>query len=313
MGQVLAVGGMKAIVQIIIIALTLAAHAETTNTDLGKGNAAVARRFAEYIEKRQGCEANQSGLPRVMLSGFGLFSGAQFNISGAVIDNLSRDLPFHDDARGILSDADLGARVVNKILRLPSGPVSACLLLLDVQWDLAAAVLAYEMDRFQPEVLIMSGRGSLRAIIEAGAQNKAVAMHGYNPDGSPNLENRPIAQPILAGESEFAEMTWNQGALAERTRGLIEAQGAQLQLPTEARWSNDYICNNVSYAVLKAAEGRPLVLAGGELVLSSRLNEPARIGFFHYPYDVQFTETSILAWSEILLNLADASLSSRGW
>jgi hypothetical protein len=296
----------------LALAFVFLANAEDTDTDLGEaGNRAVARRFAEYLEKGSGCEPVDGSLPRVMLAGFGLFSGVPFNISGAVIDHLQGDGTFREDARGILTDADRGARVVSRVLNLPSGPVDACLLILDVQWDLAASILIHEIRRFEPLSVIMSGRGSFGAIVESGAQNRAVFAPGFNPDGSMNEDNRPVAPPILMGESETAPMLWDQAYLGERIRSRVEAAGHDLVLPASFRPSNEYICNNISYAVLKALEGRPISLAGGLVNFEPQTSAVLSAGFFHYPARIEFSRDSIEAWSAILLEIADASLSRR--
>jgi len=49
------------------------------------------------------------------------------------------------------------------------------------------------------------------------------------------------------------------------------------------RRENDYICNNVSFAVVSGLTGTPVALAGGAINLAPQ-NTGTQVGFLHYPY-----------------------------
>ena len=58
-------------------------------TNLGAaGNQEVLERYQAYLAKGRGCRAEGNG-KRVILSGFGLFRGVSYNISGAVVASMA--------------------------------------------------------------------------------------------------------------------------------------------------------------------------------------------------------------------------------
>jgi pyrrolidone-carboxylate peptidase len=296
-------------------------------TDLGTtGNHAVARTFAEYKAKPSGCAPVNSGA-RVIVTGFGLFSGIDFNISGAVVQTLSSPkawpseidlqneppvLEKNDLQRGLLTDDDRGGRAVNRELVIDGRTYSACFIVLDVLWDLAGAIVSHEMERFAPDLVLMTGRGSLGAVIEAGALNTAIALGGFRSDGNVADDNLPRSTWILEDTRPDAPkdiaMTWNNRAVADRIVPLITQMGWTVDVPTSARTGNDYICNNVSYVALQAAAGTTLTLAGGELVLRPWIAHAPKVGFMHLPYDATLTPSVISGWGRVFSAVIDEVL-----
>ncbi len=276
-------------------------------TNLGKiGNQQLAAAFTKYNETHAGCvSTSNDSSPRLLITGFGLFQGAAFNPSGAVVDAIAGST----ESFGKLTGSDHGARVYNLELFLGAQKVQACLLVLDVKWDFAGAVIASEMERFQPDAVVMTGRGTYNAIVEYGAINLAMPMSGFNPDGSPDRENTPIAPKILEDEPEGEiAMTWNQGAVAAKVLPLILELGATLQIPPGARSNNDYICNNVSYLALQAAAGKTLSLGNGSLVLAPQIASNPKVGFMHLPMTIPQERQAVEAWSKVVLAAATAVL-----
>jgi hypothetical protein len=242
----------------------------------------------------------------VILTGFGLFAGANFNISGAVISSMASGSL--DD--GSLNAGDKGARIVNRAMQIGTQYVEVCLIVADVLWDFAGAIFIQEMQRFKPDLVIMTGRGGATAVVEAGALNEASKLSGFNPDGSADPINSPVSAKILPDDPDAeAAMTWNQRAVANKIQPMIEQLGFNLEIPASARIGNDYICNNVSFIAAKAASGVPIPLAGGELTLSVHAPYAPKVGFFHYPIGAKLTASEIVAWQQILLSMVEVALT----
>ena len=289
-------------------------------TDLGgQGNASVATRFRDFERQNKGCLATNGGR-RILLTGFGRFSHLNQNTSGAVIGNLVNEAfwpnnfslanpPVPDATYEVLaaqlSKSDGGARIVNRSLVVDGKEVSLCLVEVDVLWDFAAAVIVTEMNRFQPDSVVMTGLGDREPIVEAGATNQTSNGSGYYPDGSGDFKNRPKSPRVLNDLPWKAAlpMTWSQKELAQKISGLVQTQGYEIQVPSRARKTNDYICNNVSFVALAAAAGKTVSLAGGKLKIESKITSHPRVGFFHFPQGIPMTTKSLHAWAEILFNL----------
>jgi len=285
-----------------------------------QGNREVAERYANFERSNLGCQTTSDG-PRVLLTGFGLFDSHSYNISGAVIENLSSS-SFWPDAldsangvlpeahvpfkTGVLSQVDRGARIYNRQILMRGRYISVCLIIADVLWDFAGAVFVHEMERFQPQIMIMSGIGD--GSLEAGAINHALAMPGFAPNGQIDQLNTPQSLKILPDVplDSTVNMSWDNLALEKLVAPKVRAIGFTLSAPTAAQPSNDYICNNVSYLVIQAAAHRALTLAGGELLLKPKIKSNPKIGFFHYPAEASLEQAP--EWAQILLTLVDGSL-----
>lgn len=280
------------------------------------GNDEVVQRYQAYAKSGQACAPLNSG-HRVILTGFGLWSDLSLSYSGYVIDNLGTPEFLAKDSthprppksyvpRNGRLELNEGARIVNRVLRLPNGrEVSACLILVDVLWDFAGAVIVNEMDRFQPDVVVMTGIGS-HATVEGGAENYANAMEGYFADGKADEFNFPVKEPILPQfpvGSKIA-MTWDVNKVAKAVRPFEPS----VVVHHEANPTNTYICNNVSYIALQAAAGTKISLAGGKLEIHPSVRGKPRIGFYHYnsatPGDLKTLERN----AEMLLAIVGAAL-----
>src|SRR5262245_49399126 len=59
-------------------------------TQLGEsGNRLVAKRYKEFNQAGRHCQAPTTGNKRVLVTGFGLFTGVEFNISGVVVSTFA--------------------------------------------------------------------------------------------------------------------------------------------------------------------------------------------------------------------------------
>lgn len=297
--------------------------------DLGtQGNIAVAQRYRAYVAKGHGCFSTGKN-PRVLLTGFGLFSGVNFNISGLVVDNMRSEKFWPHEmsvgtlaprglqtvSKGILSALDEGGSVTNRTLMIDGRAFDFCFLLVDVQWDLAAAIIVHEMENFQPNLVVMTGRGSWdRAVLEGGASNQSTPLQGYQPNGNLDGNNTPVAlnNPVLPPQDPGVQpeiaMTWNNQILQKATENFIAQLGFSVDAPSRARADNNYVCNNIAFVAAHAAKGVKLNLAGGKLVLDPVITSHPQIGFLHIPANGSNSAASVLGWSKVLATIVINSL-----
>ncbi len=273
-------------------------------TDLGDGNDDVAKMFESY--KKGGPRTKKSDAKRrVMMTGFGLFSGVDYNISGVVVESMaSEDFwpteilatamyapPKQENVgKGVLKKKDGGARVWQRTLKVAGEEYEVAFLLLDVLWDLGPAITLYEAQHFQPHLIIMTGRGGKRAVFEGGAVNNATKHPGFRYDGKADGKNRPVRSfvldPELTGIEAAIATTWDNQKLADMAREQIQAIGDakfEVVAPAKARPENNYICNNITAAVMHGLKGVDVELAGGKIKLKDVKLPDTRGGFFHYP------------------------------
>lgn len=313
---------LKEIALWLIASVTLVAcgsskiHSHVT-TDLGAaGNQTVFRTYKDYLSKpTSGCISTpMAGSHRVLLTGFGLFEGASYNISGVVIQSMANSAFWppvaHDSAirpsDGRLSESDHGGRAEIRAIHINGVPFEICLLSLDVKWDLAGTIITHEMQQFRPELVIMTGRGAAAdtAVLEGGAINNATKLNGYSPSGDHLSEaNRPVADggPIVSISSNtpipnILPMTWDNRTLASAASAPLSGANYGVYAESEARSNNDYICNNVSYIALYAAQGHKFNLAGSTLDIEIAGGLPnTKIGFLHLPYKASNDPDSVNA------------------
>ncbi|MBX3188852.1 MAG: hypothetical protein KF819_17670 [Labilithrix sp.] len=215
------------------------------------------------------CGEPVAGRPRVLVTGFGRFMGIANNATGRVVSTLVPAARYPETVappRGQVDPPDAQLSVGTATIALPNaGEVDVCAMILPVYWDLAAILVAKEMDRFQPTFVMMNGvAGSRQDIwIELGATNKAAKYD----DGSNQLRpavsgNEPFARIIeTAGRSEEARgnfLSWSSVASAARETIAEHAndmdRGTRFgdlmpgaKLAGFPRASNTYLCNNITY------------------------------------------------------------------
>lgn len=265
------------------------------NADLGaQGNAYVARTFEAYRAAHPGgaCRAGGGGA-RVIVTGYGLFSGVDYNVSGTVARSMAEPAFWPDRAPGAapiagkLESSQHGGAAFNRSVTIDGRRYEVCFLLLDVIWDLAAGILVHEESRFKPRLVVMTGRGGGDVSVEAGAFNRASAYPGYDADGRPmGRENTPESEWLLPDYAVDHElpMTWDNQALARAIGPMAEALGYSVSAPRAARGGNNYLCNDISFVALHAAKNRPTRLAADRVFLppAGLENEPVT-GFLHFP------------------------------
>ncbi len=275
-------------------------------TQLGvTGNQLVAKRFKEYKTSGSHCEATGSG-KRVLVTGFGLFTGVDYNISGVVVGSYADGSGAV--ASGILAEENKGAVAKTRSLTINGKSLEVCFLTLDVQWDLAAAIIINETESFQPAFVLMTGRGSDTANFEAGALNKAMTLSGFESDGDAHTDNTPQYDYILMNRPAKSWMAWNPAQLKAGTQDLIQSIGHQVTFASAPRSDNTYICNNVSYVVLEAIKGAHISLAGGYLRMNPVITGSPKAGFFHFPAAANNSPEDVAVWVKVLAKIMDLSV-----
>lgn len=278
------------------------------DTDLGvSGNQYVARAYQRYAQSTQGCQSNDSRR-KILVTGFGRWQGDTFNISGEVAHALISPTPAPLPQNGVW--------IGNATVEVDNQPFNVCSLYLSVTWDLAAAIIVNEMNRFQPERVILSGLGGSSAILEGGALNHARGYEGYSEDGTllqnnipwcdgrpcSGAETQPILPPNQAGVEPEIRLTWDAQRLAELARPwILQARPDTLiETPLAARPTNDYLCNNVAYVAAHAAKEVPISLAGGEIQLRPQFQTRPQVGFFHYPFQKETSSEIVHRWVQVI-------------
>ena len=299
-----------------------------TLTDLGSGNAAVKKKFDLYRLKSTHCKINNPQHPRVIVTGFGSFNSDQ-NISGMVAlamgardfwpsnIQLSRPTrPIGDfEIKNYGSLTEYGALLVQRTLKIDDQTYDICFMYLDVLWDLGAAIVIAESRNFKPQMILLTGRGNgEQATIEGAALNAARDSHGFGPEGHIDPENIPVLDqtPILENGPDQLRMNWDQQAISDSITPLTSRLDVSFELAETVRLNNDYICNNLSYAVLAAVEGYPIKLAGNQIIFTSKKMSSTYVGFFHYPSTAPRNQELLSSWGDVLAGIISShSLQER--
>jgi pyrrolidone-carboxylate peptidase len=190
---------------------------------------------------------------------------------------------------GTISNSDLGGRAVSRKLTINSKQMEVCFISLDVVWDLAASIILYESQFFRPQAILMMGRqGEAHEFrFEGASQNMAESVAGYDAEGKQLVaQNSPQEQAILSHEPLNAQVkfSWKAESLAKSAKSLLKGTGFTTTFETQAGWEDSYLCNNVSYVIASATQNKPIVLAGGQIIMPEMiLNSKTRFGFLHLP------------------------------
>jgi pyrrolidone-carboxylate peptidase len=310
------------------------------STDLDiTGNARVVRNFQAYRENtNSGCSSAGTQGRRILISGFGPFNRKR-NISGAVVDVLQRpelwpsQLVWPDDGAFEAPEFEpddqpsrWGAQAVQRTVRFDGRQFELCLLKLSVEWDFAAAVILHEAEKFQPDFIFMSGYGAdLTGVrLESAALNKTSRLSGFDPQGKALGElNTPLSKWILPAAlnlPDVLQMNWDPRQIARaNAHRLAQVSESSGRTETQERWrfvatreadpQNNYICNNVSYAVLAALQLESTPLAGGRLVMSPRFSKKPAAAFMHFPYEADVSSPEeVWLWAHLVMSVASAAL-----
>ena len=288
------------------------------------------------------CTRSANGRPRVLVTGFGRFMNIENNATGRIVSTLVPAAQYPETlppAPGLVDPPAPQLSVATSTITLPgAGPVDVCAMILPVYWDLAAILIAKEMDAFQPSFVMMNGvaGGRQPLWIELGATNRAGALE----DGSNQLRpavraNEQFAKIVdNAVRSENARpnlLSWRSvegAASAAIARHASEVDedvrfGDVLQgvkLAGFPRNSNTYLCNNVTYVTgyLMGHPGTDVRLMKASPALRGQINEvKVRMStdlravphvFMHWP--AQMDNKHHEAGADVMRAILDAQLTS---
>jgi hypothetical protein len=215
------------------------------------------------------CQRGPAERPRVLVTGFGRFMAIANNATGRIVSELVTSAPYPTTwppPAGQVDDPAPQLSVGTTTIDFPGvGPVDVCGMILPVYWDLAAILIAKEIEAFAPSFVMMNGvAGNRQPIwVELGSTNRAAPLD----DGSSQLRpavgsGEPYARIIdNASRSEDAQgnlLTWR--SVESAAREAIEAHADDVDLDRRfadllpgvklagyPRPSNTYLCNNVTY------------------------------------------------------------------
>lgn len=215
------------------------------------------------------CVRGASGRPRVLVTGFGRFMSVVDNATGRIVSTVVPTARYPETsppAAGEVDPPEPQLSVGTSTVDLPGvGPADVCGMILPVYWDLAAILIAKELDAFEPQLVVMNGvAGDRQPIwIELGATNRAARLDdGSNqlrPAMGPNDDYARIVDTAPRSEDARGNLlTWRAveaDARAEIDRHADDRDGDVrfgdlldgVKLAGFPRSSNTYLCNNVTY------------------------------------------------------------------
>lgn len=206
--------------------------------------------------------------PRVLVTGYGRFMGIQDNASGRAVEALVPGARYPwtmPVPEGTVDPPGSQLSVATTTMTFAGvGPVEVCAMILPVYWDLAAILVARELDAFAPTFVMMNGVADTEQPLwlELGSMNRATALDD-SAALRPSVRDADLA-PILSSvpPSEYARpnlLSWTRvrdaavqaidaryavGAPGGRPFGDVVQGAVFAGFP---RVSNTYLCNDITY------------------------------------------------------------------
>jgi hypothetical protein len=224
-------------------------------------NVAFAR---DYAPK---CAGAGAGTKRVLVTGFGRFLDTADNATGRIVAELAGvAYPETAPRAGQVDPPGPQTSVGTAQVRLDrSGDVTVCAMVLPVYWDLAAILVAKELDAFRPDFVLMNGVADEQQDLwlELGGVNRATELvDGSNvlvPAAPSDGSDAPILPELPATDARGFLLSWrpvHDAALAavERAGAVVEGGVAMRELLPGVSYQpfprdNDYLCNALAYTV----------------------------------------------------------------
>lgn len=288
------------------------------------------------------CVRGTSSRPRVMLTGFGRFMSIADNATGRIVSKVvpAAAYPLTTPATpGEIDPPGPQLSVATATIELPgAGAVDVCAMILPVYWDLAAILIAKEMDAFQPTFVMMNGvAGSRQPIwVELGATNRAAPLDDgssqLRPAVGPNEQFAKIVETASREEDARANLlSWRAVEAAARATITRHAgdidQGTAfgdllpgVKLAGYPRSSNTYLCNNTTYVtgylmshprravrLLKASPAVRGAVNEVKVEMKTDLRAVPRV-FVHWPSEMATKHHE--AGAEVMKAIIDAQLTA---
>jgi hypothetical protein len=298
--------------------------------------------FATSYKAKCAAAGAPTGRPRVLLTGFGRFMSIGDNATGRIVSTVVPAAHYPETIPPPAGQIDPPAPQLSVALStivLPgAGPVDVCAMILPVYWDLAAILIAKEMDAFAPTFVMMNGvAGDRQPLwIELGATNRAAPLD----DGSNQL------RPAVSGKDAYAKivdtathdddarpnlLSWH--AVQNAAQTTVTRHEADLDQETRLgdliqgvklagfpRNSNTYLCNNVTYVtgylmshpgkvvrLLKASPAIRNAVNDVKIATKTDLRTVPRV-FVHWPSEMATKHHA--AGAEIMKAILDAQLTA---
>jgi hypothetical protein len=278
---------------------------------------------------------------RAIVTGFGRFLYISENATGRIVSTLVPSAKYPATTPPAGDAVDLPApqtSVSTETLHLPNaGDVDVCAMILPVYWDLAAILVAKEVESFAPNAVIMDGVADSEQDlwIELGGINRAMTAL----DGSNRLQ--PIATngrksiPIVPSSSELLKgnfLSWH--AVEDAARAKVKAHGADVEegrrfdevltgakLAGFPRSGNTYLCNDITYTVnyLMSHPNESVTLLKASKAVSGKPNsvttkitrDTRKVPrtFLHWPSTL--AGKHLVDAADVLRGILDAQLSTK--
>lgn len=296
--------------------------------------------FAKGYKPR--CAPKTAGRPRVIVTGFGRFMSVENNATGRMVSALS-GVAYPETTAPAAGKVDAPApqlSVGTTTLDLPNaGKVDVCAMILPVYWDLAAVLIAKEVDAFGPSFVLMNGVAGDRqpTWIELGSVNRAAPLDDGSNQLRPAVGKNQSYAPIVptATKADGARgllLSWDHvhaAAAAAITKHAGDMENGErfdaftpgVEFAGYPRESNTYLCNNVTYVTnyLMAYPGKSVSLmkasvkkAGAANDLSVEIKRDVRDVprvFMHWSSEL--AGAHVTAGADVMRAVIDAQLTAK--
>ncbi len=242
------------------------------------------------------CRPLAGNRPRVLVTGFGRFLDNPDNATGRIVSRLVKSATYpltSAPASGKVDPPGPQTSVAVETVHLPNaGDVDVCAMIVPVYWDLAAILVAREIQSFGPSVVVMNGIAdeTQDLWLELGTVNRAMGL----VDGSNQLvpvapKGQTVAKivPSAAKSDDRRGLLLSYGAVKQAAAKTIAAHASSkeggrafgdlltgVSLAGFPRSGNTYLCNDITYAVdyLMAYPKRTVTLLKASKPIAGRTN-----------------------------------------
>lgn len=311
-----------------------------TSSPLGRAQYDANLAFAKSYKPR--CAPKTPGRPRVIVTGFGRFMSVDNNATGRMVSALS-GVAYPETTAPAAGNVDAPApqlAVGTTTLDLPNaGKVDVCAMILPVYWDLAAVLIAKEVDSFGPSFVLMNGVAGDRqpTWIELGSVNRAAPLDDGSNQLRPAVGKNQSYAPIVANASKADGarglfLSWDHvhtaaaAAIAKHAGDMegeerFDAFVSGVELAGFPRESNTYLCNNVTYVTnyLMSYPGKSVSLMQASVKKAGVANDLAVVikrdvrsvprVFMHW--SSALSGTHVTAGADVMRAVIDAQLTAK--